>query len=283
MKLIVLIVLGWFTLMDQLQAQDKPLLNIYTASVRGTYHRFGEDIERACSQIFKIQVIPSDGSLANINNLIVPQPIRGARFAFVQQDALTSVMGSDPEVRGLVQSVLPMYSEDISILTSRQSNIKTVSDLNAKRVSIGVVGSGVWFTAQNLQKQLGVRWIPIERSPDESILGVLTGDIDAMIMVTGHPFQLYQELGPLMKSRIKLLDMSGLEVPGYEKTELREITYPWQDREVELLSTRSLLIAARDVPDKIIRELLSCIADNQDDLKRWGHPKWKEVKIAKRR
>jgi TRAP transporter TAXI family solute receptor len=283
MKIFLVLLLGWMALLDQAHAQEKPFINLYTASIRGTYHRMGEDIERACGAQFNIQVIPTDGSLANVNNLIVPQPIRGFRLAFIQQDALSSIMGSENRVRGLLHTVMTLYSEEISILVSKESKIDSIEDLAGKRVAIGVVGSGVWFTSQNLQRHLNTRWIPVERGPDEALLGVVTGELDAMVMVAGQPFNLYNELGKLMKSRIKLLDLGDVNAPGYEKKSLKEQVYPWQDQPVELLSTRALLAAARDVPESIIKDLLSCIVDNQTDLKRWGHPKWKEVKFAKRR
>ena len=254
---------------------------LFTASTKGTYYQFGQDIQRACPEL-KVDIVSTHGSLDNINNLVqIPKTNKGYRFAFAQNDVVVSVLGPDKQSSVSVKTISPLYFEDISVLVSTSSNIASIKDLDGKKVSIGVVGSGNWFTANALRSQLGLSWKPVERLPEESILSVITGEIDAMILVTGHPFKLFTDLDEKMKGYVKLISLRDVELnKSYITTKLPAKTYQWQDNVVELRSTPSLLIAATDVPPTAIKELVSCIIDKQAELQKWGHPRWKDVQFS---
>lgn len=257
---------------------QKQTMTIFTASSKGTYFQFAENIVRACPK-FNIQVVSTDGSLDNINQLLrKPSTKTGHRFAFVQNDALNSVLTSDPVVRSFVTPVMTMYREDIYVLVYKGAKIKSLMDLNGKRVSVGVPGSGVWFTANAIKTQLNLNWTPVERSPEESVLAVLVGDIDAMIAVGGSPIGVFKEMGAFVKGHVSLLSMSEAQLNGlYESSKLPGGTYLWQDNVVELRSTRSSFVAAADVPSNTVQQLTRCISENLPELRRWGHPKWNDV------
>lgn len=278
--ILLFILLSMITSTVLAEIDNRPLYTFYTASPRGTYFQFGNDLKKACTNL-NIQVVATDGSLDNLNQLIQAPPIKtGYRFAFAQADVLLSVFGDDKVTHDLIKVVMPMYNEDITILVSVNSKIKSIEDLNGKRVAIGQVGSGVWFTANTIKDQLGLHWIPIERSPDESILTVLIGEVDAMFIVQGTPVKILDELGWPMKKFVRLLDMKN--VPGYERSTLAAGTYQWQSEIVELRATKSLMVVAADVPQPAVNAITSCISNNLTELQKWGHPKWNSVKIKKK-
>jgi len=261
-------------------ATDRPLYTIYTASAKGTYYQFGLDIQRACPHL-KIQVINTHGSLDNVNNLIQPSVMRtGHQFALVQNDALAAMTEDEPRLKALITPAMRMYSEEITVLVSKSSNIQSLSDLAGKRVAVGVVGSGTWFSAAAIKSQLGITWASIEIPAEESLLGVLSGDIDALITVSGHPVKFFSELGASMKGHVKLLNMSGVELDQMYKTAvLPKNTYLWQDRAVELRSTRSTMITPSSTPESATRALIQCISSKQEELRAWGHPKWRTMQF----
>jgi TRAP-type uncharacterized transport system substrate-binding protein len=123
LKYLFLIATGSFCTFAAAEKNDLPLLTIYTASAQGTYYQIASDLKRVCSKM-NIQVIMTDGSLDNINQLIRDPVMKaGARFAIVQGDVLTSVMNSEAKIKGLIKQDQPLYNEDISILVSKNSNI----------------------------------------------------------------------------------------------------------------------------------------------------------------
>jgi TRAP transporter TAXI family solute receptor len=271
--LVVTLLLPAFTF-----GQGKPLYTVYTGFQKGTYALIAEDIQKACPQ-FQINVEPTQGSLANINALIAPPVIKnGHRLALVQKDALDAILGSEPKAKTVYKMVMPFYSEEITIIANKKSGIKTLKDLNGKRVASGLPGSGMWFTANTIRNALNIKWLQVDRLPEESILLVLTGEVDAMLIVGGSPVRLFQELGQSMAERILMIPITETEFEKvYQPARIPALTYLWQDYPVETKATQSILIAAADVPDNAIKEFNSCLAKNLSAIKKFGHPKWKEI------
>jgi TRAP transporter TAXI family solute receptor len=203
----------------------------------------------------------------------------GARFALTQQDVLGMYLKQHPTSK--IQIVMPMYNEDISVVVNRKSNIKSLKDLAGKRVAIGAPSSGNWFTAHTIQGIIGVTWLSIETPLEESILALLVGDLDAIIVVAGHPVKLFSALGDKMQSLIVMLSLP--ELTQYPALKLPSNTYPWQPYDVEARSTRSVLVAASNVSREEIAELLSCISSQRAALRKWGHAKWNDVSFVANR
>lgn len=258
----------------------KPLYTIYSSSPKGTYHVIASDIVKACPQL-DIQIETTQGTLDNMNALItLPMVKSGHRFGFVQEDATIAIFGSAPKAKQLFKKIIPFFEEEVIFVVNKKSKISSLSDLNGKKISIGQAGSGIWFTANNIKSVLGIKWGAVEKSPEESILLVLTGELDAMVVVGGNPLRILDELGPKMQERISILsvDEPRLE-PYYGKGVIKKETYLWTPNDVKTLSTRSMLIAATDVPDEAIEKLTGCLATNLPQIRKYGHKKWMEVKI----
>lgn len=258
-------------------AETKPLYTIFTGPVKGTYHQVAEDMVKACPQL-NIQVQPTEGTLANINSLIKPPPfISGNRFAFVQEDALTMVAQNVANDK-IYKTVSAMYSEEIMIVVNNKSGISKVTDLTGKKVSVGLPGSGSWFTANLIKKKLDLKWAVIQNSMPESMLQVLTGEIDAAIIVGGIPLQQFQELGKTMSERVSIIPLSSTQLDKIYKTKIIPAkTYMWVNNPVETKATQSIMIAAHDVSDNTIKEFKSCLVKNLPAIQKFGHPKWREI------
>lgn len=261
-------------------ADSRPTYTMYTGSARGTYYQIANDLVRACPAL-DINVVSTDGSLDNLNSLIQAPLIKaGNRFAFVQNDVLNSVMSSEPIAKQFIKPVMTLYNEDIQVLVYKGSGITKLSDLNGKRVAVGVPGSGAWFTANAIRAQLGIQWTAVERSQEESILGVLVGDIDALIAVGGSPIKMFNEMGKFVKDRVALISLSDTQLNRlYESSKLPAGTYLWQDNVVELRQTRSSLVTSKEVTPAAVDALFRCINANIKELRRWGHPKWQDVQL----
>ena len=254
---------------------EKPQITLFTAAVDGTYQKMGKDLQLACNTL-SIDVMPSEGSLQNVNSLIKDPVIElGYRFAFVQHDVLSVL----PKTVQIV-TVLPLFIEEVNIIANKQSQISTLHDLQNKKVSIGLQGSGNWITANIIKNSLGIRWINIERSTPESILEVLSGEIDAMILVSGTPNKMLADISGSMSKYIKLIPVEA--IPAYSTSIINKNTYQWSDISIKTIATRAILISASDVPVKIQSRLIECMRANLPALRKFGHPKWQEVTIHKR-
>jgi len=272
---IALLLLSSFT-----AAKDSPpAFTVFTGSVRGTYYAFAEDIRRACPSI-PISIVATDGSTDNLNRLV--QPSNGTnRIGFSQLDAVQGLSPSEASIARL-QTVLQMYNEDVSVLVNLGSNIKTISDLRGKRVAIGQPGSGVWYSSSYIRRLLNIDWIAVEQGNDEALLSLLLGEVDAIFLITGHPSRLLNDLPKSVERRVGLINLSTLSSRShFAASVLPANTYPWQSSSVELVAVRSVLMAASDVSPAALKALTTCIKQAEPELKKWGHPKWSEINLAK--
>lgn len=254
---------------------------IFAGSARGTYYAFAEDIRRACPSL-NITIVATDGSIDNIGRLVRKntQPAFN-RFGFTQLDAFVGLGANDERVRSLT-TVMQMYNEDVSLLVSLGSNIRSLSDLNGKRVAIGQPASGIWYSANYIRNLLGVNWIAVEQGNDEALLSLLVGDVDAIFLVTGHPSRILNDLPKSIERRVGLINLSELVGKShFSLSVLPSKTYPWQSSSVELVAVRSLLLAAGDVSPAATKALTTCIKQAEPELKKWGHPKWSEINLPR--
>jgi hypothetical protein len=180
--------------------------------------------------------------------------------------------------------LLQLYSEDVSLLVNLGAGIKTLDDLKGKRVAVGQPNSVVWYSANFIKNILHLDWKPVEQSSDdEALLSLLTGDVDAIFLVTGHPSRLLNDLPKSFERRVGMINLSALaSKSNFSVSVLPPNTYPWQSSPVELVAVRSLLLASSDVSPAAIKTLTACIKQAEPELKKWGHPKWAEINLPPR-
>jgi uncharacterized protein len=281
MKLILAFVLLLFSVFTPAQPKTSLLtFTVYAGGVRGTYYSFAEDIRRACPN-YTFLIEGTDGSLDNLGRLSTPANRTGThRIGFSQADALKE-QSIEPSVKAL-QTIMPMYNESMTLMVSLTSGIKTLADLKGKRVVVGQPASGVWFSANYIKNYLGLSWTPVEMGQEEALLNLLTGDVDAVFTIVGHPSRILNDLPRSVNKRIGFLDLSKLQRVGqFVPTTLEANTYVWQNSSVELVAVRSVFLAAKDVPPSAIKALTTCLKQAEPELRKWGHPKWSEINLSR--
>lgn len=253
-----------------------PVRTVYGGSQKSTAQAVAQDIATACPNLgFTAQ--PTGGSLDNLNSLITePVVISGGRFAIIQSDVLDVVFSTAPRTRLSIKRIAPLYSDEIVVVANRAAQIRSISDLNGKRVVVGSPKSGGWFTANHIKIAHDLHWFAIDKPLEEALLQVLTGDADAAIVVGGTPVRILDELGPNLTSRIEVVPVT---IPGYGSSTLKSSSYPWLTHDVSTATTQSWLVAASDVPERDVNLLMSCLIKHLPQLKTSGHKKWTEVNL----
>jgi len=138
----------------------------------------------------RISAVPSQGSLADIDNVIAGK----AAFGIAHSAELEQVVrGLGPwQGRGNngLRAVLALHTEDIAVVAARDLGIETLADLAGKRVSIGEPGSGDYYYASTLLELAGVpkdrltlNALPVSLAPD----ALQRNEIDAYVYLAGHP------------------------------------------------------------------------------------------------
>jgi hypothetical protein len=165
-------------------------LTFGTGGDTGTYYAFGGVLASYVSNNTSLSVtaVTSGGSKANIEDL----DAGNVQLAFAQSDVLSYAYNGerlfDTAITGF-SVVAALYMEQVQIVTTN-SDIQSVSDLSGKKVSIGAVGSGVYFNAIDVLESYGMTEddiSPVYQSFGDSADSLKDGKIDAAFVVAGAP------------------------------------------------------------------------------------------------
>ena len=191
-------------------------LTFATGGESGTYYAFGTVLAQHVSDKTdtKVTAIAGNGSQANVEDLA-----SGAvQLAFCQSDvAAYAYNGTNLfEESGAVKDfsvVAALYMEQVQIVTLDES-IKTVADLKGKNVSIGAVGSGVYFNAMDVLQAYGMTEKdikPVYQSFGDSADSLKDGKIDAAFIVAGAPTTAITDLAASGSVYLVSLDDSHIQ------------------------------------------------------------------------
>ena len=165
-------------------------LTFGTGGDTGTYYGFGSVLANYVSSAndFTVTAVTSGGSKANVEDMAA----NDVQLGFVQSDVMSYAYNGerlfDEAVTGF-SVVAALYMEQVQIVTTN-SAIASVADLAGKTVSIGAVGSGVYFNAIDVLTAYGLTEDdikPVYQSFGDSADSLKDGKIDAAFIVAGAP------------------------------------------------------------------------------------------------
>jgi len=169
----------------------KANLTFGTGGDTGTYYGFGSVLANYVSNAndFTVTAVVSGGSKANIEDM----DANDVQMGFAQSDVMSYAYNGERLFDGKAITgfsvVAALYMEQVQIVTTNGS-ITSVADLKGKTVSIGAVGSGVYFNAIDVLNAYGMTESdikPVYQSFGDSADSLKDGKIDAAFIVAGAP------------------------------------------------------------------------------------------------
>jgi hypothetical protein len=257
-----------------LTAQAEPV-GIASGQPTGTNYPMAEDIKRVCSTpTAPIVNVVSDGSLDNINKIYGD---KHTQYGIIQEDALVYQQGIDPKMMDRIVMVFPFFSTEIHAVVKANSPIRSLGDLQGKRVVEGPEGSGTWVTVQVIKATTGITWQPLLASQKDGLNAVLAGDVDVEFIVAGRPISMLEH-----QPGIRIIPISHPKLDAfkyYTKAMIPTGTYDAQKTSVSTYKVNNVLAtyAFKNQYQAEIGTLVTCIAHNIGVLQQTGHPKWKDV------
>ena len=252
-------------------------LFLVTGGPMGTYYAVGGALKGVLNPLLtesKLNLQASGASRANLEMIEEGD----AQLATVQNDVMfyaytgTNLFeGEDPYQN--FSAVAGLYDETIQIITCDE-NIKSVSDLAGKTVSVGDEGSGVEFNVRQILEAYGMSFDDItvvNGSFSEAAYGMKDGSIDAAFIVAGTPTVAIEELAETDQMSLIALDEEHIAVlqddyDFYTETLIPAGTYAGVDEDITTVSVRAALVASNEVSESIIYELVKAMFDNKDAL-----------------
>ena len=244
-----------------------------TGGETGTYYAYGGVLSQYVSGKTDVSItaVTSGGSKANIEDIAA----EANQLGFVQSDVMSYAYSGTNLFTEAVEgfsTVAAMYMEQVQIITLNPE-IKTVADLEGKIVSIGALGSGVYFNAIDLLGAYGLTEADIEpvyQSFGDSVESLQDGKIDAAFVVAGAPTNAVTSLATTNDVYLVSLDAAHIAAlieasPYYAEATITADVYGTPE-DVKTVAIAAVIIAADSVSEDAIYDMTSTIFENLGEI-----------------
>src|ERR1700716_4081187 len=279
------------------QANDIAV-TVVVSGISCTCARFTEDIRNVVNDLGPdgVRVLPVLGvsGLQNVNDVLF---LKNMDIAFHYQHNLRLVKKKDPvlyaNVEQRVQYITKLYNSEFHVLA--RNEITSYDDLKGKKVNFNLKDSQTEVTADTVFNALN---IPVQRSyydNDESLKRLLSGEISAMIILTGAPQVTISKVKKDDGLHFLALDQESLPkhdlrdlFANYLPAEITHEHYPnliAEGTTVPTIANRALLVAytwPEDSPRyKKVAKFVDAFFSKIDQFNTPSrHPKWREVNLS---
>lgn len=257
---------------------NAPLVSLGTAVASGIYYKIGDAIcdavdRRVDTNGARCSVEETPGSVYNV------EAIRRGEldFAVVQSDVAYAAYNgigafAGKPIRNL-RTVLILYPELLTIVARADSGIRQVADLAGKRVNIGEQGSGSRATWHGLQSSAGWSAQPQteELPPDAAARALCGGQIDASVLVVGHPSPMLRTDLALCPTRFVALSPTVVDTlvsraPYLLKANIPNVVYGQQGA-TPTIGSNAVLVTSATADPKAVAALSRTIIAHVKELK----------------
>jgi TRAP transporter TAXI family solute receptor len=245
-------------------------IEMATGFPTGLYYQFGERLKsELAKEGVDLKVRSTGGTLDNL--ALLNDPKAGVEFAMVQG----GVANLD-EYPKLV-SVAGMFYEPIWVwyregaFKSDGGQLKILSQLKGKRVSIGNEGSGTLVVTKDLLQASGVteKEIGAERlKPDEAIVKLGSGELDAVFIVAAAEAPILRKFYSI--PGIRLMSFDQADAYTRNLTYLSKVTVPrgllsiahdQPRQDIQVMAATATLVAKENVSPALVSLLLGASYD----------------------
>ena len=257
-----------------------------TESSAGISVRIAEELAKVINDGSRRRILPviGTGSLQNIMDLRL---LRGIDVAILQKDVLDYVKQQNlvPQIESRVNYVTTLYNEEFHLLA--RAEIKSISDLANRKVSVDVQGAGTAITAARLFDLLRMAVTTTNDDPREALEKLRQGDVVAVALVAGKPAPAFCDLIGENGLHFLPIPSDAAAGAGYTPARLTAGDYPGlvpYNQPVDTVAVGTLL-AVNEIPagSDRYRNLASFVdaffGGFQSLLQPGHHPKWHEVNI----
>lgn len=255
-SLIATIVLAWPALSVAQRGISEPL-RLTTGAAGGTFFDYGAGLAKLveAKTSLRVAVSPSGGSIENLRRLEDGSSDLGLVAmgpAFEAWTASAAPWTGSPPLRR-ARALLPMYETPFHLATTSASGLRTVRDLDGKKVGIGPKGGSNEIIFARLADGVGIRPTLVAGDPNELADRVISGDIDATFFGAGAPIAAYAKIANAVPIVFIPLDGQAAAVlrdafPYLAVNTIPAHTYKGQTAPVPTVALWNFLVARDDLP-----------------------------------
>ena len=265
-------------------------ITIGTGGVTGTYYPTGGAICKLVNIYKKETKIrcsleSTDGSVYNINALNFKELDFGIAQSDVIYEALNGTGKFKNEPVKKLKAVMAIYPELLTLVTRKDSNIKTIYDIKDKKINIGNPGSGNEATVLTLLNKLDMKISDLayagQLKSSEMPDALRDRQIDGYFYMVGHPTANIKDAANSTDISItpisnKKIDELIKEKPYFAKANVPAGLYKGSSKDVPTFGVKAVLVTSEDVSEKSVYTVVKAIMENFDKFKRL-HPAYNNI------
>lgn len=252
------------------------LISMLTGGTSGTYYPLGGEMATIISNEAGIQT-DALSSNASADNVIALQEGE-AELAFVQTDVVAfAAEGINAFEGNVVDNVLAigsLYPETVQIVTTANSGVTSVEDLEGKTVSVGAPGSGTYINAEQILEVHDMTMDDIDAQHldfGESTGGIQDGNIDAAFITAGTPTGAVEGLGATAEVNIVPIEQDKIEAiiekyPYYAEDTIPGGTYGGIDDDIDTVAVLAMLAVTDSLSEDAVYDITKAIFDNAESI-----------------
>ena len=256
-------------------AQAQQPINVLTGGASGVYYPLGVTIAKIFADIpgSRVQVQTTDGSVENLMRL---QQGTG-QIAFALGDALQDAWKAHaaagfPGKLDKLRVIGALYPSFIQIVATKESGIRTLTDLKGKSLSVGAEKSGTELNARAILRAAGIRDSELGRIDNkdfsESTQAMVKKQLDATLQSAGLGVTALKELSDnneivfVAVPKPVVTKMGAPFRPGV----IPANTYRGQDKALPTAMVMNYLVTSAAVSDDLAYQMTKLVFDSLPEL-----------------
>jgi hypothetical protein len=254
-------------------------MTILTGGTGGVYYPFGGGMANVLTKanISNVTAESTGASVENCNLVGRGRAEMGLAMAGACYDAYNGLGKFKERGKLPIVAMYSAYPSPMHILVLAKSDIKSVSDLKGKKVSVGAFGSGTENMAKNMLNALGITYDdfkPAYLSFAETAMGLRDGVVDAGFMAVAIPASAVLDLGstrevrfiPLTEKEVKTVTdkfayYSSVAIPKGSYEGIGGVA-----EDTLAAGVQNVLICQKEMPDELVYTVVKTLFENQKKL-----------------
>jgi uncharacterized protein len=301
--LVILLLLITFVAPASYAGEAKRLFRIGTGGLTGVYYPIGKLIALGLTESDEgdnataagehgvrgyIGVAQnSAGSVENVRAVTSGEMEAGLVQADVAAWAFQAdhVFAGDEKVRA-IRAVASLYPEKLQIVTRRDANIRGVSDLRGKRISIDEIGSGTLLVTRIVLEAHGLSekdLLPVYLKPVFTQDKMINGELQGFVLVAGVPAEAFTRLSDIGLSLVpiapEIASRISARFPYLVPSEISAGVY--QDvPDTPTLQVHALFAVSSATSDDLVYQVTASLwSERTLSLLKGGHPQGKAITL----
>src|SRR5215475_4612342 len=266
--------------------------NDWTVSIaggllEGTFIRFAAELAKALDDGDNLRILPivSHGAAENVDDMLY---LRGIDIAITYSDVLYQYKraGQIKNIEQRINYISQLYVGELHVFA--RPEIKTLADLEGKKVGFNTKGAGPTITGPIVFERLGIHVEPVFINNSIAIEKMKTGEIAAILHSVGKPNDLFTKLQPIPGFHFVPVEYSKKLSDYYLPSKLTHDDYPNlipDGKPVDTIGIPAVLAVFNwqkgNDRYRRVERFIDYYFDHYDRLKQPSfHPKWKDVNLA---